>query len=229
MIRSAVQFAVGLVLFALLARVFLLMGLIVPVMVAGSSMAPTLIGPHVEAACPNCGSVTKVGTDQPLGGWVACSSCTALLSINDAPVSAGDAIWIDRTAFVLRAPRRWELVVFQCPDDASQLCVKRVLGLPGERVAIRNGDLFINGQHMPKLFDIDYQVRPGDGIRQTEFDRRQQCWQLGAGYFVVGDNQAVSLDSRNWPSGPDLSPKLLLGRPICRLRLSAEPEASPVP
>ncbi|MEX2170490.1 MAG: signal peptidase I [Pirellulales bacterium] len=212
--RSGIQFAVGLVLVAILARVFLLMGLIVPVMVAGSSMAPMLIGPHVEAACPKCGSATKVGTDQPLGGWVACSSCAALLSIDDASVSAGDAIWIDRTAFVLRAPRRWEVVVFQCPDDASQLCVKRVLGLPGERIALRDGDIIINGQHMAKPFDIDYQVRSGDGIRQPEFDPSQQSWQLGEGYFVIGDNQAVSLDSRNWPSGPDLPPKLLVGRPI---------------
>lgn len=222
--RSAVQFAIGLILFAILARVFLVMGLLAPVTVAGSSMAPTLNGPHIDATCPRCAAVAQIGTDQfPPGGWIACSNCGALQTVNYSSISAGDAIWINRTAFILRAPRRWELVVFQCPDDASQLCVKRVLGLPGERIAIRDGELFVDGFQLPKPLDLAYQIRPGDGRGQTGFDPSQQCWQLGGGYFVAGDSQVVSLDSRNWPSGPDLSPKLLLGRPIGRLRLSAEP------
>lgn len=212
--RSAIQFAVGVVLFAIVARAFLLMGLIVPVVVHGSSMAPTLIGPHIAVTCPRCGLDGQIGTDQlPLGGWVACPDCTALMTVNDLPVSEGDRLWIDRTAFVLRAPRRWELVVFQCPDNATQLCVKRVLGLPGERIGFRDGDVFIDGARVAKPVDVDYQVRPGDGLGQRDYDSRQQSWQVGEGYYVVGDNQAVSLDSRNWPSGPDLPAKLLIGRP----------------
>ena len=222
--RSGIQFAVGLVLVAIFARVFLLMGLIVPVMVAGSSMAPTLNGRHVVATCPHCAAAAQIGTDQlPPGGWIACSNCAALQTVNNLSVSAGDAIWIDRTAFILRAPRRWEVVVFQCPDDASRLCVKRVLGLPGERIAIRDGELFVDGFKLPKPLDLAYQIRPGDGRGQTGFDPSQQCWQLVDGYFVAGDNQVVSLDSRNWPTGPDLPAKLLIGRPVGRLRLSAEP------
>ena len=213
--RSAIRFAVGLVLFAIIARAFLVMGLIVPVTVHGSSMAPTLIGPYVAAACPRCGLDWQIGTDQlPLGGWVACPNCRALMTVNDLPVSAGDTLWIDRTAFVLRAPRRWELVVFQCPDDATQFCVKRVLGLPGERIGFREGDVFIDGARVAKPVDVDYQVRADDGVGQSGYDPRQQSWQVGEGYFVVGDNEEISLDSRNWPSGPDLPAKQVVGCPI---------------
>ena len=214
--KVAVQFAVGLVLCAILARVFLVMGLIVPVTVAGRSMAPTFHGPHVAAVCPNCGEVTRADVDPQLPTQIVCSVCSRPIETEDQPTRAGDSIWIDRTAYVMRPPRRWEVVVFQCPNDATQLCVKRVLGLPGERIAFRDGELFVDDERVPKPFAIDYEIRHGDGIGQAEFDSRQQCWQLGMGYFVVGDNQSVSYDSRNWPAGPDLPVRLIVGRPIGR-------------
>jgi signal peptidase I len=214
-VRSAIQFTVGLVVMAVIARVFLVMGLIVPVIVAGSSMAPTLNGSHVEVVCPQCAAFVQVGTDQlPPGANAICPNCVSRLHIDGLPIVEGDSIWVDRTAFTLRPPRRWEVVVFQCPNDATQLCVKRVLGLPGERIALRDGELIVNGRLVAKPIAVDYELRPGDGVGQTGYDARQQCWQLADGYFVVGDNQAVSLDSRNWPGGPDLPAKLLVGRPI---------------
>lgn len=228
--RIAVQFAVGLALATILARSFLVMGLIVPVTVHGSSMAPALVGPHVAVTCLRCGEISRIGTDQlPTNGWVACPSCAALLKAGDLPVAAGDAIWIDRTAFELQGPRRFEVVVFQCPDDATAYCVKRVVGLPGEHVALRGGSVLINGIPVNAPDALNFQFRPGDGRGQVGFDPRQQCWQLGEGYFVVGDNDAVSLDSRNWAAGPDLPPKLLVGRPIGGGRSSAEPPRRSAP
>jgi signal peptidase I len=228
--RTAIQFAVALALVAIVSRAFFVMGLIAPIVVQGSSMAPALMGPHIAATCPRCGSVLHVGTDQlPAGGWIACSKCAALVTTGDLPISAGDTMWVDRTAFVIRGPRRWELVVFQCQNDATQLCVKRVVGLPGERVAFRDGEVLINDQRVAKPFEVDYYIRPGDGLGQAEYDPRQQRWQLGEGYFVVGDNQEVSLDSRNWQSGANLPSKLLVGRPIGRFRSGSEPEGQSVP
>jgi signal peptidase I len=216
-VRSAIQFAVGLVVISVIARVFLVMGLIVPVTIAGSSMSPTLNGPHIEVVCPQCGAIVQVGTDQlPPGANALCPNCDARLHIDGLPILDGDSIWVDRTAFTLRPPRRWEVVVFQCPNDATRLCVKRVLGLPGERIAFRNGELLVDGRHVAKPVDVAYELRPGDGVGQAGYDVRQQCWQLEDGYFVVGDNQVVSLDSRNWAGGPDLPARLLIGRPIGR-------------
>ncbi|HEY2838987.1 MAG TPA: S26 family signal peptidase, partial [Pirellulales bacterium] len=53
---------------------------------------------------------------------------------------------VDRRAFQFRAPRRYEVASLHEPNRASQLCLKRVVGLPGERVAVRDGDVYINSQ-----------------------------------------------------------------------------------
>ena len=228
--RTAIQFFVALALVAIVSRAFFVMGLIAPIVVQGSSMAPALMGPHVAPTCSRCGWVSHIGTDQlPAGGWVTCSKCAGLLKLDELPVAPGDTMWVDRTAFLLRGPRRWDVVVFQCPNDATQLCVKRVVGLPGERVAFRDGEVLINDRLVTKPVAVDYYLRPGDGMGQAGFDPRQQCWQLGEGYFVAGDNQEVSFDSRNWQSGPNLPAKLLVGRPTGHLRSGTEPKGHSVP
>ena len=56
----------------------------------------------------------------------------------------GDHLWIDRTQFEHRRPRRGEVVVLRNPQEGSQLCVKRVVGLPGETVGLIRGDVWIN-------------------------------------------------------------------------------------
>jgi signal peptidase I len=116
---------------------------------------------------------------------------------------------IDRTAFALRPPRRWEVVVFRSPTDARQLCVKRVVGLPGETVSLAGGDVWINGQRIRKPRDADYETRYGDSVKSPS------GWRLGPHeYFVLGDNAAISDDSRNWLAGPGVDAKLLIGRPL---------------
>lgn len=204
----------GFVIGAIVVRAFLVMGLIVPVTVDGSSMAPVLNGPQVVAVCSNCGEVTSVDASTTPPAQVICFGCSSFVQTETQPILSGDTMWIDRTAFHLRPPQRWEVVVFQCPNDATQLCVKRVLGLPGERIAFREDNLYVNDTVIPKPLAIEYKIRPGDGVNHEKFDKRQQYWQLGEGYFVVGDNQAVSLDSRNWPASADLPPRLIVGRPI---------------
>jgi len=57
----------------------------------------------------------------------------------------GDRLWIDRTALLWHRPQRWEVVVARNPYDASELCVKRIVGLPGEQVALRDGDVLVEG------------------------------------------------------------------------------------
>ena len=122
---------------------------------------------------------------------------------------AGDRLLVDRTAFALRDPRRWEVVVFRSPVDESELCVKRIVGLPGETVALAGGDVLINGERIAVPHDLRYGVRYGD------HDKLREGWRLGPEeYFVLGDNAEISVDSRNWPTGPALDAKLLVGRPL---------------
>jgi type IV secretory pathway protease TraF len=114
-------------------------------------MAPTLRGPHVVADCPGCGQKFEVGAefaaDAPCGDCPRCGDSVPLAGLAIHP---GDRLWIDRTAFARRGPRRPEVVVAHNPEDGSQLCVKRVVGLPGETVEIRQGDVWIDGRPWAK-------------------------------------------------------------------------------
>ena len=57
----------------------------------------------------------------------------------------GDRVLVDRSALLVALARRWEVVVFHSPEEPAAMCVKRVVGLPGESVQIPRGDVFING------------------------------------------------------------------------------------
>jgi signal peptidase I len=207
--HAACRLVVGVCVVTLVTHTWLVMGLVVPVTVAGSSMAPTLRGPQRIYRCGQCRLEFPVALDPGTGEPVAvCPQCgrTAVKAVVDR---RGDRLIIDRTAFAFRQPRRWDLVVFRSPEDARQLCVKRVVGLPGETVALVDGGVLINGKLMPHPRGITYEIRCGDNTKM------QHGWQLGPGeYFVLGDNAAISDDSRSWFAGPGLDAKLLIGRPL---------------
>ncbi len=210
-VRIFFGLAVGLMIAALVLRTFVLLGFIVPVKVAAGSMVPTLLGPHKTVICDACGQEFPVSVDT---GWASfsatCPGCgRSGIDISGLPVVAGDAIWVDRTRFLLRSPRRWEIVVFRSPTDATQLCVKRIVGLPGEIIELRDGKVFINGERTPsrqKRKNTNKNTNKGSG---TFF----RPWQLGPNaFFVLGDNSEISDDSRTWSRGPGLPRKLLVGK-----------------
>ena len=188
--RDAIQTTVLLAVLALGVRNWLVLGLFSPVLVHGDSMAPTLRGPYQEIAmaCPPGGPSSDPQSRRPIE-------------------RAGDRLWIDRTAFLFRRPRRWEIVVFRCPERPTEFCVKRVVGLPGETVRIAGCEVFINGQTAGRSLPDPYlPARPPTG--------RHEGLRLGPDeYFVLGDNRTVSRDSRHWPR-PGLDHKLLVGKPL---------------
>jgi signal peptidase I len=209
-IQAASRFAVGVGLVALVGHTWFLMGLVAPVTVAGSSMAPTLSGPRRTFRCEACQQVFAVGLDQlPLDEVDACPACGAWSRADDSRPVRGDRLLVDRTAYLFRGPRRWEIVVFRSPHDAGQLCVKRVAGLPGETVSSAEGKIWIGGRAIESPLGAEYEARPGDHLNT------RPEWQLGpTEYFVLGDNAAISDDSRSWPSGPGVDAKRLVGRPL---------------
>ena len=208
-IPAICRLAVGVALVALITHTWFVMGLVVPVTVAGSSMAPTLSGPRERFRCDACGKVFAVGIDQLASAATVCPDCDEWSNIRLLGSLNGDRLLVDRTAFFVRPPRRWEVAVFHSPLDDGQLCVKRVVGLPGETVAICDGAIHIDGQRVAAPVGNSFAPRYEDNPRL-----RDGC-QLGpTEYFVLGDNATVSDDSRNWPTGPGLDEKLLVGRPI---------------
>lgn len=99
----------------------------------------------------------------------------------------GQYLLVNKLAYRLGEYTRGDVIVFHYPNDPSQDYIKRVIGLPGDTVEIREGMLFINGfsvnepyDHMPMMGNIAAQtVSPGH-------------------LYVLGDNRPTSSDTRSW-------------------------------
>jgi len=140
----------GAVLF-LCAILFLRTMAVEPFGVPTGSMAPALFGNHKTVQCPRCRYMVTVGEpSQKAGGaypMTYCPNCNlADLNLSAAREVSGDRLLVDKTVYRSRSPRRWEVAVFICPSDKSKPYVKRVIGLPGEEISLRGGDLWVNNQ-----------------------------------------------------------------------------------
>lgn len=98
----------------------------------------------------------------------------------------GDRILINRVAYHLRDPRSGDVVVFDSPVDESEDLVKRIVAVAGDRVAIRDGDLYVNGVAQEELYLLSQDFR-GELPELTIPSGR---------VFVMGDNRDNSGDSR---------------------------------
>jgi signal peptidase I len=147
-LRTAVEGCVWLLLAAVMLETWLLAGAVVPCRVAGGSMAETLLGVHREVVCADCGRRFTYGAEAPeLARRAVCPNCGYTADdLQTLPDLDGDRLLIDRAAFSLRPPRRWEIAALRHPRHADQILVKRVVGLPGESIEIRDGDVFADGQ-----------------------------------------------------------------------------------
>lgn len=121
--------------------------LVEPRQVVSGSMAPGLLGPHAAARCELCDHELMYGVDGSAPDRLYCSRCGHVqLAPEKNSVLAGDCLMLFPAAFDLRRPRRWEVVAFRAPEHAARVNVKRVAGLPGEVVQIRDGDVWIDGR-----------------------------------------------------------------------------------
>lgn len=150
--RRIVENIVLIVIAGLMVRTWCIQGLFVPLLVRSGSMAPTLLGPHQRRTCRSCGFsfVTEIDS-RPRSYDYVCPNC-GLRGIDSKPPYgvAGDRVLVDKSAYHFRQPRRWEVVVFRHPERAGSLAVKRVVGLPGESIQIRHGDVFVDDSILRK-------------------------------------------------------------------------------
>lgn len=120
----------------------------------------------------------------------------------------GDYLIIDEISYQLRAPQRGEVIVFKYPNDPSQRYIKRIIGLPGETIKVKDGKVFVYKNGEAEILDettylFEHIATPGSIemiLSKTE-------------YFVLGDNRSVSSDSRRWGSLPE---KNIIGRVLVR-------------
>lgn len=151
----------------------------------------------------------------------------------------GDYLLVDKARFApsgwlpllpYRAVRRGDIVVFRYPVDPAQHFVKRVIGLPGDRIRLQRGTVFVNGRALVEPYVV-FKEHYGDQFRDN-FPRGNWtnenitvAWSarmhalvhdgeltVPAGeYFMMGDNRDQSLDSRYWGCVPRAN---IIGRPM---------------
>ncbi len=180
--RSVVHAIVLTAIGALVVNTWLVSGLLVPAIVTGSSMAPSLMGPHYRWQCAGCQRAIHCDRDAlpAAGGDVVCPRCGARNDTALGTPAAGQRLFVDRAAFGWRAPRRWEPVALRSPENGT-LCVKRIAGLPGENVELRAGDLVIDGQRPRKPLTVQLAMAvtvadEGDLARWRSL--REGAWKL---------------------------------------------------
>ena len=103
-------------------------------------------------------------------------------------IEPGDDLFGFRLAYKFSEPERGDIVIFKFPDDESQKYVKRVIGLPGEKVTITEGKIYINNSDVP--LEEDYLKE--DWVRATgpfSFEVPEDS------YLVLGDNRNDSYDA----------------------------------
>jgi len=119
----------------------------------------------------------------------------------------GEYLIVDALTYLAREPKRDEVIVFRYPKDEAKFFIKRVIGLPGETVVIKDNKTYIRqgGQE----FELE------DGPDPIFSNQTEEDFTLGDDeYFVMGDNRDMSLDSRSWGAVPT---KLIKGRVLLRL------------
>ncbi|WP_310551757.1 signal peptidase I [Paenibacillus glufosinatiresistens] len=104
---------------------------------------------------------------------------------------AGERIKVDKRYYKNHDVRRGDLILFQAEGKSY---IKRVIGLPGERVEIRGGTVWIDGKVLEEPY-LGAQARETDEAENTD-DPSGKSSTGTAGYYVLGDNRMDSLDSR---------------------------------
>lgn len=122
----------------------------------------------------------------------------------------GDRIFVDKLTYRFREPERGEIVVFKYPLDLKKDFVKRLIAFGGEKVEIKDGNVYVNGKKIAEPVSI--QGRYYYNRNDWDFGKEGQVFEVpGESFFVLGDNSAHSSDSRNWGFVPK---KDMIGRAV---------------
>ena len=126
----------------------------------------------------------------------------------------GDFIVANTWAYIKSKPQRGDLLIFEYPHDRNIIFIKRVIGLPGEKIEIEDGQILINGTaidepYITPEYNTVTKTRPFTPVTVPQ-----------GNYFVLGDNRDHSNDSRYWGLVPE---DHLVGKAIY-IWLSKSPE-----
>lgn len=123
----------------------------------------------------------------------------------------GEYLIVNEIVYRLGQPERGEVIVFKWPSDPRQYYIKRIVGLPGEKIEIKDGLVKIYNKKNPQGFLLD----ESSYLSPTQRTPGEYETTLGQDdYLVLGDNRVASFDSRRW--GP-LSEEYIIGKAWLRI------------
>jgi signal peptidase I len=158
------------------------------------SMADTLMGAHFQLRCLQCGyeyehgymgaQDVPAGHTMPFESQTRCPSCGYYNPLSmSTPICSGDRILVLKWIYEFFQPRRWDVVVFKNPENPSENYIKRLVGLPNEKVEILDGDIYIDGQIARKPPEVQKEL----WMPVCDFD-----------YLPVNPNQLGAFNGHPW-------------------------------
>lgn len=208
-----------------------------PFIIPTGSMAPTMLGTHAQIACPSCGYHFDFGVDQgsldeeghmPITS-ADCPMCNyEVTTTPGTKARSGDRILVNKFSYHVKDPARWDVVVFKAPQDERvngvpaprSNFIKRLVGLPGERVVLLDGDVFV----APAGTNDFVIARKTDPLTNRHWEKIQRAvWQpiYHSQYVPIEDGSADGpgrsdlqswrvpwvVESGEWDIGSDRRPK----------------------
>ena len=101
----------------------------------------------------------------------------------------GDSLLVNKFVYKISEPERFDVVAYrQGSSEHSYMSIKRIIGLPGDRIMIKNGEIYIDGELLTEEINTDKMITGGLAETEIVLDENE--------YFVLGDNRNNSEDSR---------------------------------
>ena len=120
----------------------------------------------------------------------------------------GNNLIVDKLSYRFRDPKRYEIIVFPYKYEENSYYINRIIGLPGETVQVKNGEVYIDGEILGEDYGAEAMEDAGIASEPIELGTDE--------YFVLGDNRNHSSDSRD-PSVGVLRREDLIGRAGIRI------------
>lgn len=105
----------------------------------------------------------------------------------EATLNNGDQLIVEKLSYYFNDPERYDVIVFPFSENVSY--IKRIIGLPGEIIQIKNGEVYLNGELLEDDFGKEERIED-PGLAEEEIVLAEDE------YFVLGDNRNASVDSR---------------------------------
>jgi signal peptidase I len=106
----------------------------------------------------------------------------------------GEYLLTDKLSYRFREPKRGEVIVFEAPGTDGDEFIKRIIGLPGETLEIKDNEIYVDGRVLEEVY-----IAPEILTKPGNFLREESMVIIPEGeYLVLGDNRPFSSDSRAW-------------------------------